>query len=411
MSSDSQRGSSKDAGSRSASERTQQPKANTSVAHTQSQPASEHLKSVSAAPVRAAQAVGMHSLKRTLVDGAFTLPAAPVQSAEAAKSEAPIDTARTETVTAASIVRKVITITATETPAAAARSITPKGIGAVSCPPTSVAPAAASHQSQHDTAPPKPSGDEAPLTVNRPSYKPQSVSPRELASSQAEIDESWDVGEKGHREQPVAHDVRPAAEPVITEPPSKLPVAEVLAAPPKESVVAPSTSATSPSEPVEAPAVVSPKNAAPHAPVVAAAPADASSHATASTKAVEPPRDSAATPPSGKSGQQEAPRDVVGTLPEGERPSVSTHVAIADIVPPAPSEAGISGEFFALGNGPELGFYDEMPEPESMMTERQLRSIHPEVVARRGKYRVVVVWVVVGLLLLLGAAIAVRFHH
>lgn len=369
------------------------------------------MKPASATPVRAAQSVGMHSLKRTLVDGAFTLPVAPVESVGSPTREAPTDGAPTEAVSAASIVRKVISITAAEAPGVAARSITPKGIGAVSYPPTSGAPAAASHPPHRDTTPPKPTGDEPPLTVNRPSYKPQSVSPRELVSSQAEIDDSWDVGDKGTREQPVAHDVRPAAEPVITEPPSKRPVAEVLVAPPKESVVAPSTSATSPSEPVEAPAVVPPKHAEPDAPVVVAAAAHASSHATASAKAVEPPRDSAATPVSDKSGQAEVPRDVVGSLPEGERPSVSNHVAIAEIAPPAPSESGISGEFFALGNGPDLGFYDEMPEPESMMTERQLRSIHPEVIARRGKYRVVVVWVVVGLLLLLGAAIAVRFHH
>jgi hypothetical protein len=68
-------------------------------------------------------------------------------------------------------------------------------------------------------------------------------------------------------------------------------------------------------------------------------------------------------------------------------------------------ETELSGEFFIAtqdGVDPSSHYQDDL------LDERQRRSISPEVVARRARYRVVVVLVVVGFVLLLGAAIALK---
>lgn len=75
----------------------------------------------------------------------------------------------------------------------------------------------------------------------------------------------------------------------------------------------------------------------------------------------------------------------------------------------ASSETGLSGEFFAAPNvtdpPPELR---QPQDSDSFIDERQRRSISPEVVARRTRYRVLVVRVIVGFILLLAAAITLK---
>jgi hypothetical protein len=69
-------------------------------------------------------------------------------------------------------------------------------------------------------------------------------------------------------------------------------------------------------------------------------------------------------------------------------------------------EPELSGDFFELAghDAPEPGSHYQ----DDLLDERQRRSLSPEVVARRARYRVVVVLVVVGFVLLLGAAIALK---
>jgi len=69
-----------------------------------------------------------------------------------------------------------------------------------------------------------------------------------------------------------------------------------------------------------------------------------------------------------------------------------------------------AGEFFSLN--PETVTHDVYHEPdEIMLDERDRRSMTPEVRARRARYRVWVLLLVFGLLLLLGAALALKLRH
>jgi len=79
----------------------------------------------------------------------------------------------------------------------------------------------------------------------------------------------------------------------------------------------------------------------------------------------------------------------------------------------APSqESGLSGEFFAA---PDVTVPPaELRQPQDsddFIDERQRRSISPEVVARRTRYRAIVVRVIVGFVLLLAAAIVLKLTH
>jgi len=76
------------------------------------------------------------------------------------------------------------------------------------------------------------------------------------------------------------------------------------------------------------------------------------------------------------------------------------------------SEPGLSGEFFAALDvsepPPELR---QPQDSDGFMDERHRRSISPEVVARRTRYRVLVVRVIVGFVLVLVAAIVLKVMH
>ena len=76
-------------------------------------------------------------------------------------------------------------------------------------------------------------------------------------------------------------------------------------------------------------------------------------------------------------------------------------------------ESELSGEFFAVTEH-EVSHAEQFHETEyvteDVVDERHLRSIRPEAIARRAKFRVLVWSVFVGLLLLLAAAFARKYH-
>jgi hypothetical protein len=101
-----------------------------------------------------------------------------------------------------------------------------------------------------------------------------------------------------------------------------------------------------------------------------------------------------------------APAAIAGELAPPTTRSPSLQSELASVVS---SEVGLSGEFFAAPDvtlpPPELR---QSQDSDSFIDERQQRSISPEVVARRTRYRVLVVRVIVGFVLLLVAAIVLK---
>jgi hypothetical protein len=78
----------------------------------------------------------------------------------------------------------------------------------------------------------------------------------------------------------------------------------------------------------------------------------------------------------------------------------------------AGSEAGPSGEFFAALDVTEPPAEVRQPQDsDGFMDERHQRAISPEVVARRTRYRVIVVRGIVGFVLLLVAALVLKALH
>jgi hypothetical protein len=73
-------------------------------------------------------------------------------------------------------------------------------------------------------------------------------------------------------------------------------------------------------------------------------------------------------------------------------------------------ESELSGEFFAI-SASATTHVEEYHEPDELIDERHMRSISPEVRARRARYRIVVLLLVVGMILLLAAAIALKLLH
>jgi hypothetical protein len=76
------------------------------------------------------------------------------------------------------------------------------------------------------------------------------------------------------------------------------------------------------------------------------------------------------------------------------------------------AEGDLSGEFFAVSLSEESAADSaRYHQTEELLDERHQRSLSPEVVARRARYRRIVVFVVVSFVLLLGAAIALKLLH
>ncbi len=73
-------------------------------------------------------------------------------------------------------------------------------------------------------------------------------------------------------------------------------------------------------------------------------------------------------------------------------------------------ETELSGEFFAV-EVHDVAHVEHLHEAEDTVDARHLRAISPEAMARRAKFRVLVLVVCVGFVLLLAAAIALRFLH
>ncbi len=73
-------------------------------------------------------------------------------------------------------------------------------------------------------------------------------------------------------------------------------------------------------------------------------------------------------------------------------------------------ESELSGEFFAI-SAPATAHVEEFHDHDELIDERHMRSISPEVRARRARYRVIVLLLVVGMTLLLAAAIALKMLH
>ena len=79
-------------------------------------------------------------------------------------------------------------------------------------------------------------------------------------------------------------------------------------------------------------------------------------------------------------------------------------------VAPEGFESGLSGEFFAI-SAAATAHGEVFHEHDELIDERHMRSISPEVRARRARYRIIVLVLFVGLTLLLAAAIALKLLH
>ncbi len=95
--------------------------------------------------------------------------------------------------------------------------------------------------------------------------------------------------------------------------------------------------------------------------------------------------------------------------PDSKKKSPVSATTKPQLTPEGP-ESELSGEFFAIG-APTSGHVEEFHEPDEMIDERHMRSISPEVRARRARYRRIVLVLVVGMTLLLAAAIALKMLH
>ncbi len=69
-----------------------------------------------------------------------------------------------------------------------------------------------------------------------------------------------------------------------------------------------------------------------------------------------------------------------------------------------------AGDFFA-SNAPMFAEVEEFHEHDEPVDERHLRSISPEARARRARYRIIVLGLIVAMTLLLAAAIALKLLH
>jgi hypothetical protein len=73
-------------------------------------------------------------------------------------------------------------------------------------------------------------------------------------------------------------------------------------------------------------------------------------------------------------------------------------------------ESELSGEFFAI-SAPVSARVEDFHESDEFVDLVHMHSISPEVRARRAKYRIIVIALVVGMTLLLAAAIALKLMH
>lgn len=141
----------------------------------------------------------------------------------------------------------------------------------------------------------------------------------------------------------------------------------------------------------------------------------AGNSATPATAPVKQVRAAAATRKSAAKAALEKARGSKGKLKSNKpvaseaapKKSPSSHSKLARA---GNAEADLSGDFFA-GSATDPSGIDASSYQEELLDERARRSLSPEVVARRGRYRVVVVLVILGLMLLLGAAIALKLMH
>jgi hypothetical protein len=67
-------------------------------------------------------------------------------------------------------------------------------------------------------------------------------------------------------------------------------------------------------------------------------------------------------------------------------------------------------EFFA-GNPDTIAYEEDVNEEEEMVDERRMRSLRPEACARRARYRVIVLVLIAGMILLIVAAALKLSHH
>jgi hypothetical protein len=107
-----------------------------------------------------------------------------------------------------------------------------------------------------------------------------------------------------------------------------------------------------------------------------------------------------------------APPSSKGNTRGKKQPATAKQVKAAERVKSSAEhlDSDWAGEFFSLN--PETVTHDVYHEPdEIMLDERDRRSMTPEVRARRARYRVWVLLLVFGLLLLLGAALALKLRH
>jgi cytochrome c-type biogenesis protein CcmH/NrfG len=74
-----------------------------------------------------------------------------------------------------------------------------------------------------------------------------------------------------------------------------------------------------------------------------------------------------------------------------------------------PSEAGLAGEFFSYdASAAAIASVEEFRDTEEVIDERRVRSMSPEVAARRARYQVLVFRLIVAMVVLILAAVALR---
>jgi len=95
----------------------------------------------------------------------------------------------------------------------------------------------------------------------------------------------------------------------------------------------------------------------------------------------------------------------------GSSAGITTPSSHSKLLRAGHAETELSGEFFAVSLVDAAPDSAAFRDADVIIDERHRRSLSPEVVARRARYRVVVVLVVVGFLVLLGAAIALEMLH
>lgn len=314
--------------------------------------------------------------------------------------------------------------------APAARSITPKGIGAVVITPSQ--PAVVAQPDAVVAAPIRPvDATQSEAAVASP------IQPVLAVQTEAPAETTEGFGARPAQDVVTGETAAEAIPPVTTAAPIEITVdttsitlsvasAELL---PATAVVVTqlpkATAVLDDPEAWETPAPDAPAVPAAAAPVAkppepaAVTPAAATSAAEVAPKAPETATEErrtsdtpvqAHTDDSRTQSEKPVRKEKAQTSVDSNRPSSKRGAAARVKSAPAAAdepETGLSGEFF-IGQTHEAPSTDHFQVNDDYVDERRLRSISPEAVARRAKFRILVLVVFLGLALLLAAAVAIK---